>query len=363
MYHPFGISEEEKRKRLDEITKAHEKELAEANAEANDLKSAREKAREERKNTPALESKTSLANRKNGKIIYSDGTEEILYYDDGIREITKWQFGTNVAEVSLPTSVEAIGFSAFDDCKNLTAVEIPESVTEIGAFAFSRCYALTHVTIPASVTKIENSAFAYCDSLETVEILGDPKIDTKAFSYNAKLKNISMPNISALGMSVFSYCLSIESIALPQGLKKLDYSNFYRCPELKIATIPAAIEEIEDDCFNACDKLTEVNISVGDGVTAIAKEDFCWCPAMAWKPPVPGRTKMGKRSFPKIETVGLIIPTSITEIGDGALEYIPNLKSIYYAGTKEDFAKIKIGKNNPKINGLFGKVKIIYKSK
>ena len=81
---------------------------------------------------------------------------------------------------------------------------------------------------------------------------------------------------------------------------------------------------------------------------------------MDWKPPVPGRTKMGKRSFPKIETVGLVLPASITEIGEGALEYISNLKNIYYAGTKEDFAKIKIGKNNTKINGLFGKAKIYY---
>jgi hypothetical protein len=81
---------------------------------------------------------------------------------------------------------------------------------------------------------------------------------------------------------------------------------------------------------------------------------------MAWKPTVPGRTKMGRRCFPKIEKVGLIIPKSVTAINDGALEYISNLKNIYYAGSKEDFAKIRIGKSNRKINGIFGRAKIHY---
>jgi hypothetical protein len=346
---------------LDAIEKAHEQKIAEANTEAEKQKVAREKARAERKNSP-MESKNSLSGRKNGKIVYTDGTEEILLYDDGIKEITNRQFGTNVAEVTLPTSVTKIGYSAFSDCESLTKIEIPDSVVNIGAFAFGGCKSLTHVTIPEGVTEIGDYAFNGCLSLETLEILGNAKIKREAFSPCLKLKNIYFPNVTEIEWSAFQYCADLEKVTLPQSLQTLYSSNFSHCPKLTCVTFPIGIKEIKDDCFYSSEAFNEVNLSVADGVSEINKEDFCWCPAMAWKPPVPGRTKMGRRSFPKIEKVGLIIPRSITAINDSALEYIPNLKNIYYAGTKEEFAKIKIGKNNPKINGLFGKAKIHYNS-
>ena len=364
MYRPFNINDnmnkEETRKFLDRIAEAHDKEVAEANAVAEEERLAREKARAEGRGAPALESKTSIASLTNGKIVYTDGTEEILRYTDGIKEITERQFGTNIAEVVLPASVKTIGFSAFDSCESLARLEIPESVMRIEGFAFSGCNSLTHVTVPASVTEIRNNAFSTCEKLETVDILGDTKICKDAFSYLVNLKNIHMPNVTKLGIASFHNCLNLESLVLPEKLRVLEYSNFYQCPRLKSVTIPAAIEEINDDCFGRCEEFKEVNISIAEGVTSISKEDFCWCPAMAWKPPVPGRTKMGKRCFPKIETVGVMIPASVTEIGDGAFEYVYNLKNIYYAGSKADFEKIRIGKNNPKINGLFGRAKIYY---
>jgi len=286
-----------------------------------------------------------------------------LHYDDGITEITELQFGTNITEITLPTSVTKIRPGAFSDCEQLRRIEIPDSVISIGYFAFSGCKSLESVKIPASVEKIGSNAFAFCEKLETVEILGNPKLDKDTFSYLNSLKNLHFPSISEIYLSAFTHCMALESVFFPESLEKLGRSNFYQCPNLKSVTIPAAIKEIEEDCFWECPKFNEVNVSVANGVEKISKEDFCWCPAMAYNPPIEGRTKMGKRSFNKIETVGLIIPVSVTEISESALEYIPNLKSIYYAGSKEDFAKIKIGKNNPKINGIFGKAKIFYNYK
>ena len=347
---------------LDAIEKAHEQKIAEANTEAEKQKAAREKARAERKNSP-LESKNSLSGHKNGKIVYTDGTEEILLYDDGIKEITNRQFGTNVAEVTLPTSVTKIGYSAFSDCESLTKIEIPDSVVNIGAFAFGGCKSLTLVTIPEGVTEIGDYAFTACHGLETVEILGNPKLNRHSFSYCMNLKNIRMPNVSQIGTGVFEHCMNLEKAVLPEKLEKLGSGNFSYCQNLKCVTIPVAIKEIDDYCFMESKEFKNVNLSISEGATKISKDDFCWCPAMVWKPTINDTVRIGRLVFPKIEKVGLIIPASVTEIGDGALKYIPNLKNIYYAGTKEEFAKIKIGKNNPKINGIFGRIKIVYNSK
>lgn len=76
--------------------------------------------------------------------------------------------------------VTQIGDFAFRHLSDLTSVAIPTSVTEIGAYAFNGCKHLTSVTIPNSVTTIDNWAFANCSSLKTVVI---PKTVTSIGSY------------------------------------------------------------------------------------------------------------------------------------------------------------------------------------
>ena len=70
----------------------------------------------------------------------------------------------------IPNTVTSIGYSAFDDCYNLTSITIPNSVTSIGSSAFYDCYNLTSITIPNSVTSIGYSAFYGCDNLSEIHL-------------------------------------------------------------------------------------------------------------------------------------------------------------------------------------------------
>ena len=55
----------------------------------------------------------------------------------------------------------------------------------------------------------------------------------------------------------------------------------------------------------------------------------------------------------------VLIPKSITKILLGAFKGCKNLKMICYGGSEEDWNKIKIDKDNNKLNGLIGKAKLI----
>ncbi len=72
--------------------------------------------------------------------------------------------------VVIPDSVKIIGEDAFRGCSMLTSVTIPESVTAIENYAFVDCLALTSVTIPESVESIGDYAFFGCIALESVTI-------------------------------------------------------------------------------------------------------------------------------------------------------------------------------------------------
>ena len=68
----------------------------------------------------------------------------------------------NLATITIPQSVTAIGDKAFSGCSSLTSITIPPSVTTIGEEAFSDCSRLTSIIIPPSVTAIGDKAFFWC---------------------------------------------------------------------------------------------------------------------------------------------------------------------------------------------------------
>ena len=118
-------------------------------------------------------------------------------YQYGISSDEAFYGCRNLTSVSLPASLEVIGYRAFGECESLTtvtiaepsslttigesafgwnraltAITIPASVTSIGAKAFEGA-GLTSVTIPASVTSIGSEAFRFCTELDLVTMLGE----------------------------------------------------------------------------------------------------------------------------------------------------------------------------------------------
>lgn len=91
--------------------------------------------------------------------------------EDGTVEITAYK--GNEPELEIPESIDGvsvtrIGSSVFESNLNLKKVIIPNSITEIGRYAFSECYTLESVEIPDSVILIDNYAFYQCTNLKSV---------------------------------------------------------------------------------------------------------------------------------------------------------------------------------------------------
>ena len=80
---------------------------------------------------------------------------------------------SGLTSVTIPSSATLIGDNAFFGCSGLTGFIIPSSVTAIGANAFFSCNGLTSVTIPSSVIAIGVGAFAYCPNLRAAQFGGN----------------------------------------------------------------------------------------------------------------------------------------------------------------------------------------------
>ena len=70
--------------------------------------------------------------------------------------------------MSIPNSVNSIGYGSFSGCSSLTSVTIPNSVTYIGSFAFSGCSNLTTITLGKGIEGINQYAFSKCANLTDV---------------------------------------------------------------------------------------------------------------------------------------------------------------------------------------------------
>lgn len=161
-------------------------------------------------------------------------------------------FKDNIISITIPDTVNYIGYNAFSNCTNLKEVTISDSAVSIGNYAFSGCSGLTSITIPDSVTSIGLGAFSGCTKLEKVTILDSvTSIGDNAFESCYSLKEIKIPNsVTSIGKFAFAECCSLESVELSNNIKELCLT-FYGCTNLESVTIPESVIYI-DNAFNGC---------------------------------------------------------------------------------------------------------------
>lgn len=151
----------------------------------------------------------------------------------------------------IPSTVTAIGSSAFYEREGLTNIIIPSNVTEIGSNAFYGCKGLTNITIPSSVTEIGSYAFRSCTGLNSVTILnGISEIGSGIFDDCTGLASINIPDsVTTIGEGAFSRCTGLTNIIIPKSVTKIGSRAFYGCTEITEIYIPDTTKNIDGNVF------------------------------------------------------------------------------------------------------------------
>ena len=231
---------------------------AKAEAEAKAKAEAEVQARAKAEAQAISKAEAQAKAKADGKIIFTDGSEEIIPY--GTTEIKENAYyeNKNVKEVILPNTVTGIGCSAFKGCSGLTRINIPSSVTNIGAWAFWDCSNLTRINIPNSVTSIGNHAFCNCSNLTSINIPSSvTSIGKGAFSCCSGLTRINIPSsVTNIGDWAFYACSNLTNINIPSSVTSIDNYAFDACKGLTSITIPSSVTNIGEWAFSDCNKLT-----------------------------------------------------------------------------------------------------------
>ena len=187
-------------------------------------------------------------------------------------------------DVSIPSTVRVIDFSAFEKCGGLEDAVLPDKLESLGSYAFyesslknavipasihtipSYCFvnsALVSVTILGADVDFEGLVFDQCDQLKTVRFANDcPAAQGFADQYpdiNVVILNpadtdqhvLLLPaGLERIEDGAFEG-VSAERIVIPQGTKVIGSRAFCQCAALKSVVIPPSVTTIAEDAFDA----------------------------------------------------------------------------------------------------------------
>ena len=251
-------------------------------------------------------------------------------YNSNISSIV---FGNN-------SSVQTIGINSFSESANLTNIRIPDSVTSIGVSAFCDSGTnLTNISLPGGAT-IDNRAFEDIGNGTndvTVEVRGLYTSGTyDATAVNDVLttwNNQSQFTVTGTGTLNFIVEPLVFTYTIITGSDVSITGSNYGTSLSGILTIPSTIVDgtttytvtkIGDEAFNQHSQLTSVIIPTT--VTTIGVKAFQQTLLTTLTFNEPSHCSfISAVAFEGIRISTLVIPASVTEIGNGAFENNANL--------------------------------------
>ena len=230
---------------------------------------------------------------------------------------------------AIPNGVVGIAEKAFDTCTGLTTIVLPSTIKSIGNLAFNNCVNLKDFNIPETVTEVHNATFATTGWFKA-QAAGLVCKDGWLFGWKGQKPSGKMVVPSGtrhIASNAFVKCSELKEVVFPEGLKSIGSYAFWGCTNMKKVNIPASVENVSINSFYN----TAWYAKLSDGAVYLDG----WL--LGWKGEKPkkkltikdGTKHIGNDVLIRsLELTSVVIPPTITTIGDFAFYYCVNLESV-----------------------------------
>lgn len=169
---------------------------------------------------------------------------------------------------------------------------------------------------------------------------GDKYYSTKDFTYVIENGGLSLVECNIDGP------VDVTIVDVEENGKKvlsIDDMVFYKSKTLESIYIPDTVKTVGDACFGYCSKLKSVRLS--PSMYMITLRTFMYCTGLEEINIPEGIKMIESHAFSHCTALkNVVIPSSIKEIDSSAFYLCSSMEYAFYAGTEEDWNKIKIQK-------------------
>lgn len=230
-------------------------------------------------------------------------------------------------------SVRGIADYAFYKCENLRSIALASSssntVRYIGRGAFYGCTNLSAISFSRVLEKIEDYAFYKCSSLFKVSFTPRLKSIGRSAFYkctNLDEVNLSDSQVTTIGDYAFYNCINVKKLELGASLEHIGQKAFYKCASVKTLEIPKTVTAIGDYTFYKCTGLTELTLN--EGLKEIGAKAFNGCSSLTTLSIPESVQSIGNYAFYKCTGVTQLELGNVEKIGDYAFSYLSELKEL-----------------------------------
>lgn len=300
-------------------------------------------------------------------------SEDGVLFNKDKTTLVKYPEGKTDSTYMMPSSVLAIGDSAFSGTTSLTIVTFDENsnLKIIGNRAFNSTTFLSKINIPSTVTDIGDYAFSHTTSLTSISFEENSQllsIGEGAFS-NSAISSMNIPsNVSSIPQGLFRLSTSLINVSIPSkvivigdyafsgttSLERIDvnddnqnYSSvdgvlfnkdkttLLKYPESKtdsIYMIPSSVLVIGENAFNATKYLTTITFEEDSKLTNISNGAFRENTTLVSISIPSSVTSIGASAFfgaTSLVIIKIETDSSLTNIGDRAFSFARSLTSIF----------------------------------
>lgn len=303
------------------------------------------------------------ANIKDGELLGYYGNGGDIKIPDTVTVIAGEAFlnNDNVTSVTIPGSVQVIGYHAFDGCTELERV-IFEDPTDgadiiIRLSAFANCPKLTECEIPAVATYVTANVFKGCASMDKITVhpknpyyvtdengvMFGPWVDEGVPQYNdPNLTLTAYPSgreggytipqqvngrtVDRIWASAFNGAEKLTDIDIPETVKIIG-GNAFEKTGLTDVTIPDTVQRLDSGAFEDCTKL--IHVKLPKGMTSISHSLFKGCTSLSSIDFPEAATNIEMYAFADCKSLtNLILPDGIVNITLAAFEGCTNLQRV-----------------------------------
>ena len=202
-----------------------------------------------------------------------------LLLPEGLKYVAGFN-NTEITSVQFPSTLEEIGFQAFDHCYSLMMeISFPESLKVIGQWAFQRSAIKGNLALPHNLESVGEYAFCNCLGLTGSLIIPDKvkTIPSSVFYNSGFTGTLTLPKgLVAIGATAFADTKFKGELNIPSSVATIGSFAFGNTLFNGTLVLPSELISLGSEAFSGCYRLSGV-VEIPENIISVPYLSFSRC--------------------------------------------------------------------------------------